>query len=151
MAGACEENSPPFVGGIIGLVSYDFGRRIEPKALGVARRGGEDAGWPELVWFACRDALVFDHAERVWWGVGEIEFPGPARQPPDGWRAEGWRSGMGREAYIAAVTRALEYIRAGDVYQVNLAHRLAGRFEGSPRGLFGAMLAHAKPWYGAYL
>lgn len=49
------------------------------------------------------------------------------------------------------VARAQEYIRAGDVYQVNLAHPLRASFEGSPRELFAAMAAAARPWHGAYI
>jgi para-aminobenzoate synthetase component 1 len=45
----------------------------------------------------------------------------------------------------------LEYIRAGDVYQVNLAHRLSYTFEGSTRELFQRLLVTASPWFGAYL
>jgi para-aminobenzoate synthetase component 1 len=46
--------------------------------------------------------------------------------------------------------RVIEYIRAGDVYQVNLAHRIECDFEGSPRGLFAALLRAARPWHGGY-
>lgn len=61
------------------------------------------------------------------------------------------RSTTGREKYQASVERVLEYIRAGDVYQVNLAHRLVGHFSGSARSLFQTLVEHAQPWYGAYL
>jgi para-aminobenzoate synthetase component 1 len=54
-------------------------------------------------------------------------------------------------AFTRSVERALEYIRAGDVYQVNLAHRLTAQFEGSTRAFFAALMAGARPWYGAYL
>ncbi len=49
------------------------------------------------------------------------------------------------------VARVLEYIRAGDVYQVNLAHELTGEFSGSARALFGELAARSRPWFGAYL
>ncbi|MEQ8769129.1 MAG: anthranilate synthase component I family protein [Phycisphaerales bacterium] len=55
-----------------------------------------------------------------------------------------------RAAYTAAVRRAIEYIRAGDIYQANLTHRLSTPFAGSARALFAA-LAAADPVHGVYL
>lgn len=104
-----------------------------------------------MVWLECPAALVYDHWRAQWWRVGEIDFPRAAPGERARWRAGALGSEMGREAYIAAVRRALEYIRAGDVYQVNLAHRLRASFDGSPRELFGAMLARSRPWYGAFI
>ena len=58
------------------------------------------------------------------------------------------RSSQGREAYKRAVRRALEYIRAGDVYQANIAHQFTGRFSGSPAELFAALAGSADPVHG---
>lgn len=59
-------------------------------------------------------------------------------------------SAMGADAYKAAVRRAVEYIRDGDVFQVNLAHALEASFEGSTRRLFVDLSRSARPWFGAY-
>lgn len=59
-------------------------------------------------------------------------------------------SRSGREAFLKAAERALGYIRAGDVYQVNLAHVLTAEFHGSPRALFDALLRSAHPDFAAY-
>jgi para-aminobenzoate synthetase component 1 len=56
-----------------------------------------------------------------------------------------------RSQYVEAVRRAVEYIHAGDCFQVNVAHHLEAAFEGSTRGLFGSLMGAASPWYGAYL
>ncbi len=61
------------------------------------------------------------------------------------------RSSAGRERYCRDVERVLELIRAGDVYQVNLAHELSGAFRGSSRALFAGLAARSRPWHGAYL
>jgi para-aminobenzoate synthetase component 1 len=58
---------------------------------------------------------------------------------------------MGQARYEDAVARGIEYIHAGDVYQVNLAHRLAGLFSGSAREAFAALVESARPWHGAYM
>ncbi|MEC9373458.1 MAG: anthranilate synthase component I family protein, partial [Planctomycetota bacterium] len=53
--------------------------------------------------------------------------------------------------YEAAVRRVLEYIRAGDVFQVNLAHRLTASFDGSARECFACLLDAMGPWCAAYV
>jgi para-aminobenzoate synthetase component 1 len=58
---------------------------------------------------------------------------------------------MTREQYTGAVSRALEYIAAGDIYQVNLAQRFTHPFEGSPFALFAALREVSPSFYGAYL
>ncbi|MGH7162990.1 MAG: aminodeoxychorismate synthase component I, partial [Planctomycetota bacterium] len=56
-----------------------------------------------------------------------------------------------RDAYLAAVRKAREYIRAGDVFQVNYAHEFRARFRGEPLALY-LRLREANPApYGAYL
>lgn len=53
--------------------------------------------------------------------------------------------------YVAAVRRAQEYIAAGDIYQVNLAHRFAGAFHGPPFALYEALRHHSPTPYSAFL
>jgi para-aminobenzoate synthetase component 1 len=47
----------------------------------------------------------------------------------------GLRSNLDREAHGAAVRRVVEYIRAGDVFQANLARRVEGTLAGDPLAL----------------
>jgi len=57
----------------------------------------------------------------------------------------------GKDRYLHDAARVLEYIRAGDVYQVNLAHELRAEFRGSARSLFRELVTRSRPWFGAYL
>lgn len=54
-------------------------------------------------------------------------------------------------AHAEIVRRALDYIRAGDIYQVNLARRLTFTLRGAPLELFSSMFRHAPCPYGVYL
>ncbi|MEL7089934.1 MAG: anthranilate synthase component I family protein, partial [Planctomycetota bacterium] len=56
-----------------------------------------------------------------------------------------------RLEHEAAVQRGLDYIAAGDVFQVNLAQRFSSSFVGSTRGLFLRLAAASPAWYGAYI
>jgi anthranilate/para-aminobenzoate synthase component I len=49
------------------------------------------------------------------------------------------RSTLGREGYVRAVERVKEYVRAGDVFQVNISQRFEVPFEGDPLALYGAL------------
>ena len=87
--------------------------------------------------------------EREWWkkalaitaDLGRAGSPLPAvgrarangRRPRSG--APCLHANVSRAEFLAAVERALRYIRAGDIYQVNLSQRLTARchFSGLPR------------------
>ena len=56
----------------------------------------------------------------------------------------GLLSNFSRESYLAAVARVIEYIRAGDIFQANLAQRLMYPSEESPLALY-LRLRHRNP------
>jgi para-aminobenzoate synthetase component 1 len=61
------------------------------------------------------------------------------------------RSNFTREAYLKAVAKIREYIRQGDVYQVNLSQRFSFPLTGDPFNLFQHLFAlNPAPFY-AYL
>ncbi len=60
-------------------------------------------------------------------------------------------SRQGRRWYESRVRSAVELIRAGDIFQVNLAHQLIARFSGSARALFDALTVAARPAFAVYL
>ncbi len=60
-------------------------------------------------------------------------------------------SNLSRDAFIANVERAQRYIRAGDIYQVNLSHRLAAPWHSSGWGFFQQLAARLPAPFSAYL
>ena len=48
-------------------------------------------------------------------------------------------SNFSRDDYLKAVARAVEYVHAGDVFQVNLAQRLLAPYKGNPLELYGRL------------
>ena len=163
--------SVPFVGVWVVALSYELGRVVEPRSArkgdggvrgvrGVRGVGGVRCApeWPwSIVMWRCPAAVVYDHAERVWWSVGAHGRDEP-RLEAEGFGADAPGFAIGepeaetaRSRYVRAVGRAVEYIRAGDVFEVNLAHRLRAACSGSARAMFLEMLEGGSPWYGAYL
>jgi len=151
-ASAPVESACPFTAGWIGYLSYEAGALLEPKGRFHAQ-GKEGRGWPALRLLRAEALLVHDAQSGAWWRVGDagllptLDFDAPRPEAPFVGEPA---SRTGRDGFLCGVERVLENIRAGDVYQVNLAHRLAARFEGSPRGLLAALL-RARPWFGALI
>jgi para-aminobenzoate synthetase component 1 len=90
----------------VGWLGYDLGRVIER----LPSPPPDDVGLPDL---------FFARYER--WGDGGP--PLAASGPPP--RLGPLAADEPPERHLAAIERALEYIRAGDIYQVNLARRLS--------------------------
>ena len=63
----------------------------------------------------------------------------------------GFKSDMGRDDYVRIVGRAKEYITAGDIYQVCLAHRFSAQFAGDPWPLYLALRRTSPAPHAAYL
>jgi para-aminobenzoate synthetase/4-amino-4-deoxychorismate lyase len=106
-----------------------------------------DGRWQfEALWSADRDAALADRLA-AWQAV---LAPDDASPPPTGWRA-GEFDGAPVAEHLSAVERAVELIRAGELYQVNVCTRLAAEFTGSAAGLFAHAAAALDPRYGAYV
>jgi para-aminobenzoate synthetase component I len=142
-AAQCDPQAPPFQGGWIGVLEYELGVTFEPKA-GPGQRAGAAR------WFRCDDALIYDRLERRWWAVGDPPELSAA-QANENFTVGPTRLTVDANEYESRVARVLEYIRAGDVYQVNLAHHIEAEFGGCARAFFLALAASAEPWYGAYV
>ncbi len=155
----------PLAGGWIGYLPYEAGRFVEPTS---GRRGGmEVQSLPASCWLLFDTVLIHD-ALLDRWVAAAVELPrevaGAARPPIDARldamqrlaeepaaaaqaigaspvdASEG-RWNYTKSAYLEKVHRALEYIRAGDIFQVNLARRLGAASELSPIDLYGRLCA----------
>lgn len=129
-----------------GLTQYDAGLP-----------GGFAAGCVEydgaLTFGIYEDALIYRHGERQWYEIGNflpelcLDAPGPATTAP-GPRFE---PEMARAYFEQLVARAQEYIAAGDIYQVNLAHRFSAAWAGNAFSFYEALRHYSPAPYGAFL
>jgi anthranilate synthase component 1 len=151
---------PPFSGGAVGLIGYDYVRFLErlPAAL------PDDLGHPDLHFVFPDVVLVFDNfrhrlklvvntrpdgnADRAYRDavatidemLARLAQPAPAPPPAPAPGPEvAFTSNMGAERYRAAVEKAKEHIRAGDVVQVVLAHRLEATAAVAPFDVYRAL------------
>ena len=125
-----------------GWLSYDLGREIER----LPDLGRDDLGLPPLALGRFEAWLEFDHARRrvTVHGEGDAEhlrraLRNAAGTAPAYIPVESWHSSLPRAGYEAAVRRAIDYIRAGDVFQVNLSQRLSAQWSGDPFALYARL------------
>ncbi len=138
--------APPFVGGAVGFLSYDWVTRLEPVPLPPADPA--DAGLPTLRFLLASASVAFDHVRRtmtVTGPRGEVErvaaaLDRPAAVPP----APPARAGeavaeMTRAGFCAAVERAKEHIAAGDAFQIVPSQRVRRSTQASAFAIYRAL------------
>jgi aminodeoxychorismate synthase component I len=102
------------------------------------------------------DLLIYRHANQSWLAAGDPALPsGQHSASPTPGQAPVFTSKTTREDYCAMVTRAKEYIAAGDIYQVNLSHRFTAPWSDHRNGcalqLYAALRHYSPAPYAAYL
>jgi anthranilate synthase component 1 len=139
----------PFTGGLVGAIGYDATRRLERLPRSARRRPGE----PEALLMAPRSLLVFDHLTRraaLMHAGGEAErrdlraevvraLHGPILALRRRGGPGEFRASLGRRDFVAAVGRAQEAIRAGEVFQLVLSSRTEAPFDGDPFAVYRAL------------
>jgi para-aminobenzoate synthetase component I len=83
-------------------------------------------------------------------GKGAFEVPNPFESYP-GALEHAMSSNLTRDEFLSRVERAQAYIRAGDIYQVNLSHRLTAPFSASGWQLFQNLSNVSPAPFSAYL
>jgi anthranilate synthase component I len=158
---------PPLVAGAIGYFSYDMVRLIErlPKRL------RDDIGLYDAMLAFYHGIIAFDHIQHRLWIVrnvyteGEgslrakynaavheirrtrqlLEEPVPAEQPRKGIKKRQTPlrvdSNFRREEYLAAVRKAKNYIRAGDIFQVVFSQRFSIKTKAEPFQIYRELRA----------
>ena len=153
---------PPFAGGAVGYLGYDIIRLIEPRLAACAPRKEGIPNVPEMLVPIYKTIVAFDHVVNTISVVHHADpsaAPSPAAAykaataaleqvvhrlrapitepldellpvPPK--KATGIRGNFDRAGYMAAVAKAKEYIKAGDIIQVVLSQRLSRHTRAAP-------------------
>ena len=158
------EGLPGFTGGLVGWFGFECIGYLEPRLAA----GGlpDELGTPDILLMQSDEVAVFDnlkgrlylvvHADpaephayaranrRLDQLVHRLRHAGagyPDVLDPGALEEADFRTGFGRDEFIAAVGRVQEYIRAGDVFQVVLSQRLSVPFKARPVDVYRALRA----------
>jgi anthranilate synthase component 1 len=149
---------PPFTGGAVGYLAYDGIRLVED----IPETAIDDMGLDDMVYALYKTVIAFDNLRhtiliianaRLQDGVSadqayaeaagridELEALLAAPVTLPGLGAGGGmsnvRSNISRATYTDAIERCLEYIRAGDIFQVVFSQRFQLDFAGDPFDIF---------------
>jgi anthranilate synthase component 1 len=158
---------PRFIGGAVGYLGYDMVRYFEPS---VGEPPPDDLGLPESVFLVTDTLLIFDHQMRRLRVLSNAHVEGdpdaaydaacgiirallrrlepPANLPAINIHRDvpaiAPRSNTTREEYEAMVTKAHEYIHAGDIFQVVPSQRFEADYAGGALTLYRC-LRHVNP------
>jgi anthranilate synthase component I len=139
---ADREALPPFAGGAVGIFGYDLVRTVED----LSPPNPDPLGLPDLALMVCEVMLAFDHLKHELTVVA-FDFTGgegraraeaaiasvrtalaravpaqPRREPRP---VEPFTSNMTREQFESNVERIVEYVHAGDAFQVVPSQRFS--------------------------
>ncbi|MFZ5450053.1 MAG: aminodeoxychorismate synthase component I [Thermodesulfobacteriota bacterium] len=150
----------PLAAGAMGFLAYDLKNHLERLPTTAV----DDLNLPEMMFAFPRRLIVHDrqagHFQQVDITYEDPQGRNAAPAEPLAWppaapvgpyRVGKPKSNFTREAYLKALTRIREYIRNGDVYQVNLTQRFTFPLSGEPYYLFQRLFqVNPAPFY-AYL
>jgi len=154
----------PFVGGFVGYLGYDLCHFVER----LPRTACDDIGLPDMHLALYDRVAAYDHAAGRWYAasicgeeglaaVDAVLASAAARRGSGGAAGEAvasvgpLRANFTREAYLAAIGRAKEYIAAGDIFQVNLSQRFETRVVVPPAELYRRLRRANPAPFAAYL
>jgi anthranilate synthase component 1 len=149
---------PRFHGGLVGYFAYDLVRYFER----LPDRNPDELGLPEALLVFTDNLLVFDHVKHVIKIVSNVHVTGspeqayekaikqirrlealltkplPASEKPKIGKVK-LKSNTTQERFLDNVRKAKEYIRAGDIFQVQISQRLSGTAPAKPFDVYRAL------------
>ncbi len=169
-----------FIGGWIGYAGYDSVRYGEPDKLGWTTAPKDDRNLPDLHFAFYDGVVVFDHVDKLV-HVVQLALVGPTDDPTDTYartieklerRIEEIQrhtkplpagrvsretpvtplpSNMTRAEHASMLARAMEYIKAGDIFQVVLGQRFERKSPVDPFDVYRSLRAVNPSPYMVYL
>jgi len=167
--------APPFIGGAVGYLGYDMGVRLEDK---VKPREKNTLPLPDGLFYFYNTVIIIDHLKKVFF-ICATGFPEKSSalakilaesnfrriskillesgKPMKNRKSVGKKnrlfkleSNFTKGNYLRAVKKAKEYIRAGDIYQVNLSQRFQSETDLSSFEIYRRLRKANPASFGAY-
>ncbi len=169
-----EDLEVPFVGGSVGYLAYEAAASFER----IPRPERDPLGLPDAWWGRCLTCSVLDRERQVVHHIthvpadsdmeaahaagvrrldemadrlGRAVAPAVSVEGPGAPALPEQAANVSREAFMDAVRRSLEYIAAGDIFQVQVSRRFSLDLDAPPVALYAALRAANPSPYLFYL
>ena len=142
------ESHLPFIGGFVGFLSYDLKAFIEKLDITVT----DDINMPDMYFGIYDGGVVYDHRnDLVYLTDADIDGKGETRitdminiieananiiEKIKHTTSAIIASNFEKEPYKASISKVREYIRSGDIYQVNMTQRFKSELRDEPFVLY---------------
>lgn len=113
-----ENSDIPFTGGAAGYFGYDLGRELE----NIPTKTVDDPHLPDAVIGIYQNVMAYDHHKNETWITGEKPLISKDITKYSLKKIE-WKISKTDEEYCNDIQTVIDYIYAGEVYQVNLSRR----------------------------
>jgi len=155
----------PISAGFFGYLSYDMKDRIEF----ISRTSIDDLNLPDMYMTIPGLILVEDRVTgKIYVQIIELDNPDSKKKEyymellSDAEKApitknsftiskKGFESNFKREEYKDSISDIIEYIKEGDIYQVNMSQRFTSDFKGNPYALFEELFKENPAAFFSYL
>lgn len=147
----------PFNSGAAGYFSYDLKNLIEPRLKASPKKSGLNV--PQCIIGLYDPVFIYSHEAAESYIVSasgdkerfsrlkDLITNARPYSAPGFIRPEGFISNTAKEDYLSSIRKAQEYISSGDIYQINLSHRLTIPWCNDPFTLFLKLLSsHPAPF-----
>lgn len=153
----------PFIAGGVGYLAYDLCREIE----NIPETGKDDIDIPDLYFNFYQSSIVVDNLQKKVYATflnkdnngenpieyietiissGKLEFP---EENLDVNKAI--ESNFNKEEYLKSIKKVKEYIRQGDVYEVNLTQRFSAPITKTPCEVYASLRGINKAPFAAFM
>lgn len=163
---AHREDNPtdlPLIGGAVGYLTYDYGRKFEK----IASRHAEKMVMPEASFTFYDNFLIEDlAAAKLWVTAGghlepqeasiraiemQVQAAKPAASVPKHSGRANFTPNFMKAAYKQAIDRMIDYIVEGDIYIANMTQQLTIESDVTPYDAFRYLRTHNPSPFGGYL
>lgn len=158
---------PGFWAGSVGYAAYDIIRQYE----NLPDNNPDDLGIPDLLFIQPEVLVIFDHIKRQMFIVApaiegdasdearamqiveqtyqRLRGPLPGVPGERAGRRSEFKSNFSKEGYMAAVAKAVDYIHAGDIFQVVPSQRMSAELGVHPFAIYRALrMINPSPYLG---
>jgi para-aminobenzoate synthetase component 1 len=152
----------PFLGGALGYLAYDLGRRFEK----LPTNAEQDISLPEMAMGIYSQAVIFDHKRQQYFLLCPAEKrialekfiqalvtrqQNNAKPSQNFTLTTPWQSSMDQASYIEKFNQVQQYLSTGDCYQINLAQRFNAQYLGDEFQAYCALRMENKAPFSAFI